>query len=110
MLSLVVIRVADLAVSRRFYGQLGLAFRSEHHGGGPEHLSTDLGGAVLELYPTGSGPATQGLRLGLVVPDLTKVAATCGASVVDDIQRDGRRVLVLRDPDGHKIELTDTVA
>lgn len=110
MLSLVVVRVADLLVSRRFYEQLGLAFRSEQHGRGPEHLSTAIGGTVVELYPIGSGPSTQGLRLGLVIPDLTRVAVRCGASVVDDNERDGQRVLVVRDPDGHKIELTEAVA
>lgn len=109
-LSLVVIRVVDLAASRRFYEQLGLEFQREQHGSGPEHLSTVIGGTVVELYPVGSGPSTKGLRLGFVVADLTQIAATCGASVIEDIERDGQRVVLVRDPDGHKLELTGPVA
>ena len=108
-LSLVVLRVADLAESRLFYEQLGLEFRQEQHGSGPEHLSTVIGGTVVELYPVGSGPSTQGLRLGLVVAGLAEVAATCGAAVIGDCERDGRRVVLLRDPDGHKVELTGSI-
>jgi catechol 2,3-dioxygenase-like lactoylglutathione lyase family enzyme len=110
MLSLVVLRVADLAASQRFYEQLGLGFHPEQHGRGPQHLSTVIGGTVLELYPMGSGPSTQGLRLGLLVPDLTNVAVSCATAVVDEIERDGRRVIVLSDPDGHKVEVTEAVA
>ena len=109
-LSLAVVRVADLAASRRFYEQLGLAFYQERHGSGPEHLSTVIGGTVVELYPIGSGPSTQGLRLGLVVADLAEIAGTCGASVIEDSERDGQRVVVVRDPDGHKVELMEPVA
>lgn len=104
-LSLVAVRVADLETSRRFYGQLGLAFRSEQHGAGPKHLSTEVGGIVLELYPRGSGPSTGGLRLGLSVADLDAVTSRCESAVLDDRERDGRRVVVVTDPDGHKIEL-----
>lgn len=75
-LSLVVVRVAELAASRRFYEQLGLALDQERHGSGPEHLSTLIGGTVVELS-IGPGPSTQGLRLGLVVADPTEITATC---------------------------------
>ena len=105
-LSLVVLRVADLAASRTFYERLGLDFREERHGRGPEHLSTTLGGVVLELYPQGSGPSTAGLRLGLVVTDLDGAAERSRSAVVADRERDGQRVVVVQDPDGHKVELT----
>lgn len=108
-LSLVVVRVANLAASRRFYQRLGLEFRHERHGSGPEHLSTVIGGTVVELYPIGSGPSTQGLRLGLVVADLAEIAVTCGA-VIKDIERVGQRVVVVQDPDGHKVELMEPPA
>ncbi len=107
-LSLVVLRVADLEASRRFYEALGLAFRAERHGRGPAHLSTAVGGVVLELYPRASSAATDGLRLGLTVADLDGVAARCAPAVVSDGSRDGDRVVVVRDPDGHRIELTQT--
>lgn len=109
-LSLVVIRVSDLAVSRGFYEHLGLRFQQERHGSGPVHLSTAIGGAIIELYPIGTGPSTQGLRLGLTVEGLAEVAASCGAAVIEDSERDGQRVVVVQDPDGHKVELTEPVA
>jgi catechol 2,3-dioxygenase-like lactoylglutathione lyase family enzyme len=109
-LSLVVIRVADLAASQRFYERFGLAFRHERHGSGPEHLSTVIGGTVIELYPIGSGPSTQGLRLGLVVADLAEIAVACGASVIQDSERDGQRVVVVQDADGHNVELMERPA
>ncbi|MBX3314691.1 MAG: VOC family protein [Actinobacteria bacterium] len=106
-MTLVVIRVGDLETSRRFYEQLGLRFRSEQHGAGPRHLSSEIGGTVLELYPRGTGPSTEGVRLGFVVDDLDAVSSRCQANVVQDGERDGSRIVVVRDPDGHKIELTD---
>lgn len=105
-LSLVVARVADLAASQQFYEQVGITFRSEQHGRGPEHLSAALGAVVFELYPLGSGPSTQGLRLGLAVADLRSVAERLERVVVDEHERDGQRVVVVQDPDGHKIEMT----
>lgn len=105
-LSLVVVRVGDLGVSRRFYEQLGLEFAVEQHGRGPEHLAASLGNVVFELYPLSSGASTAGLRLGIAVTDLELVAERCRPAVVDDRERDGRRVVVVQDPDGHKVELT----
>lgn len=109
-LSLVVARVGDLTTSRRFYEMLGLEFHPEQHGLGPEHLSTVIGGLVFELYPRGSGPSTEGLRLGLAVADLTAMTVRCGTAVVEDCERAGQRVVVVRDPDGHKVELTQASA
>lgn len=109
-LSLVVARVGDLAAGRRFYEMLGLAFHPEQHGLGSEHLSTVIGGVVFELYPQGSGLSTEGLRLGLAVADLTAVTVRCGTAGVKDRERAGQRVVVVRDPDGHKIELTQASA
>lgn len=97
----------DLDTSRRFYEQLGLAFQSEQHGAGPQHLSSQIGGTVIELYPRGSSPSTEGVRLGFVVDDLGAVSSRCESNVLEDRERDGRRIVVLKDPDGHKIELTD---
>lgn len=63
-LSLVVLRVDDLAASQRFYEGLGLTFVVEQHGAGPTHLSTRLGPTVLELYPRGDDDGTRRVRLG----------------------------------------------
>lgn len=106
-LSLVVMRVVDLASSRVFYERLGLSFRREQHGSGPEHLSTVLGGVVLELYPLGTSSSTDGLRIGLRVRDLDGIVERAGSAVLADSSRDGARVVVVQDPDGHKVELSE---
>ncbi len=84
-LSLLVLRCSDLAKSKAFYEGLGLTFKDEQHGKGPKHLSTQIGDAVLELYPLDKNPTT-GLRFGLTIPGV-------------DSQ-------VVKDPDGHTIEIT----
>ena len=104
-MSLVVLRVADLDGSRRFYVGLGLTLRPERHGDGPRHLSADLGGVVLELYPLASGAPTTGLRLGLSVPAPTATAAASSPEAFRTVTRAGHQVVVLHDPDGHTIEL-----
>lgn len=59
VLTLVVLYVADIDASRRFYAGLGLSFAAEQQGSGPEHFAAALpAGAVLELYPAGDRPPT----------------------------------------------------
>lgn len=105
--ALVVLRVGALQASEEFYRRLGLELVVERHGQGPTHLSAQVGATVVELYPRGSGPGTEGLRLGFRIAEVDAVAATLGDSVVSDGDRDGYRLVVVRDPDGHKIELTE---
>lgn len=108
-LRLLVLRVADLASSRRFYEALGLRFAVERHGRGPEHLSADLGDFVFELYPLASRPPTTGARVGFEVPDLDAVVReieAAGGEIDSPPQATpwGERA-VLIDPDGHALEL-----
>lgn len=49
-LNLVVLRVADIEMSARFYSVLGIRFEKEQHGKGPVHLSGLIGSVLLELY------------------------------------------------------------
>jgi catechol 2,3-dioxygenase-like lactoylglutathione lyase family enzyme len=105
VLTLVVLRVADLERSRSFYECLGLHFTEEQHGSGPRHLSTTVGGTVLELYPTGTATTT-GTRIGLAVADLDQVVDRVGDAVVGQRTDRGTKPIVVVDPDGHKIELT----
>ncbi|HUE74291.1 MAG TPA: VOC family protein [Pirellulaceae bacterium] len=111
-LSLVVIRAADLTRSRRFYESLGLTFREERHGSGPPHLACELGDAVFEIYPSGSIPSpTVGTRIGFRIGDINAAVASVpnlGGEIVS-FPKDsawGRRA-VLRDPDGHTVELLE---
>ena len=111
-LCLVVIRAADLARARQFYELLGLAFREEQHGTGPTHLACELGAAVFEIYPAASSQLTTvGTRIGFRVGDVGAAissVANLGGEVVSVPKNSpwGRRA-VLRDPDGHTVELLE---
>ena len=109
-LNLVVLRSADLERAATFYECLGLQFTRHRHGGGPEHLSAELGGSVFELYPLSpNGASTLGTRIGFSLPSLESVITTLSAdpsSIISPPQDSpwGRRAIVA-DPDGHRIEL-----
>lgn len=109
-LSLVVVRVSSLEDARRFYSDVfGLRFAREQHGSGPVHFSADLDGALVELYP-GQAPIAP-MTLGFTVEDLDALLERLEAS-------DGRltygpraspwgRRAVIRDPDGHRVEIME---
>lgn len=101
-IGLLVLRCADLEASRRFYAALGLELREERHGQGPRHLSADVGGAVVELYPADArGPSN--LRWGLRVADIDATVGRLAAlGVAIRAERDARVVI---DPDGTRVEL-----
>lgn len=99
-----VLRCADIDVTRGFYERLGLVFETEQHGAGPAHHVTVLGGTVVELYPASDRrPPERGLRVGVAVDDvaaivesLTEASATVDAeaeAIVDD--PDGRVVVLV---------------
>ncbi|MDB6105286.1 MAG: hypothetical protein JWO52_5285 [Gammaproteobacteria bacterium] len=110
-LNLVVIRSPDLERSARFYEALGLRFTKHRHGNGPEHLSCELGSAVLEIYPrTGDSDSTAPVRIGLRVPSVDVALSQLQAIgvVIVSPPKDspwGRRAVV-DDFDGHRVELT----
>ncbi len=93
-ISLLVLYCSDLPSCHDFYRNLGLAFERERHGAGPEHYAAVLaGGAVLELYPAGSGGATGRTRVGLTVSQGSlRIPLDPGDHV-------------LRDPDGRAVDL-----
>lgn len=93
---------------RTFYEQLGLALKHEQHDSGPVHFSAALeNGSVIELYP---GPVNDG-RIGFEVKALDPILARFAEIGVrpgnpPDIRGPFRSV-VLRDPDGRRIELME---
>lgn len=110
-LTLLVLRCSDIERSRAFYESFGLRFLAEKHGTGREHYSTRIDSLVLELYPR-TEAETSGLRIGFSVMDLS--------STLEGIGRAGysptRVVLdaspphaLIRDPDGHWLELTQAM-
>jgi lactoylglutathione lyase len=112
-LNLLVLRATDIAALVRFYAALGIVFNKEQHGSGPEHYSGKAGGALLEIYPIGSGAATTAVRLGFTVLSIsTSIAAAVaeGGTIVSPPHDStwGSRAVVV-DPEGHKVELLQRV-
>ncbi len=102
-LQLLVLKTRDLKALRRFYEALGIRFQQEQHGSGPAHYSAQLGALVLELYPLptgGSSAPTE--RLGLQVERLEDILRAHDG----EVERRGE-VVIVQDPDGRKVELTE---
>ena len=110
MLNLVVIRARDIDRLATFYSVLGCNFAKHRHGDGPEHLSSEAGGIVFEIYRAKKPEdSTTSARLGFNVPSLTKTLEdlrNLGAAVVVEPADTpfGRRAVV-KDFEGHKVEL-----
>lgn len=70
-----VLYVADVAMSAAWYASaLGIRWTRERHGGGPEHVSAEVGGLLLELYPAGERSVSR-TRIEVAVPDVFGDAA-----------------------------------
>jgi len=110
MINLVVIRSADIEIAERFYSSLGLLFGKEKHGNGPEHYASCVDGFVFEIYPLKENETpTTSVRLGFeidtvdgYIPEVSKLGGTVETRPYDSPW--GRRS-VIKDPDGHTIEL-----
>jgi catechol 2,3-dioxygenase-like lactoylglutathione lyase family enzyme len=100
------LRCADLTRSTRFYELLGLEFVEEQHGSGPRHLSCNLGGTVLELYPArGSGERLDLATIGLTVTDLVATQTRIQDADLPIKRPVDADALITTDPDGRRIRL-----
>jgi lactoylglutathione lyase len=88
----------------------GSTSRSIRHGKGPEHLSSEIGGTVFEIYPcNNASESTASTRLGFSVPSLANALEqlrALNAMVLTEPSDTpfGRRAVV-QDFEGHKVEL-----
>lgn len=109
-LNLVVLQSADFDRTTAFYNKLGITFDRHRHGNGPEHLAAELADCVLEFYPATTTPI-QPIRIGLKVPNLEAVIAsfqdTPDAILSPPKTTPWGRRAILKDPSGHKVELTE---
>lgn len=109
--TLLVLRCSDIERSRVFYERLGLRFVTEKHGSGHEHYSARIGSLVLELYPH-TDAETRGLRIGFSVTDLPATLEAIQRNEVSPIRvalEASPPHALIRDPDGHWIELTGVI-
>lgn len=103
-LNLLVLRCADIHLSKSFYEVLGFSFEKEKHGNGPEHYAacTDSG-LVIELYPASTKFPVDHCRLGLNVFNVAEMAKTFNKAIE---HRDNSSFFLLKDPDDRTIEIT----
>ena len=104
-LNLVVLRSPQLDAVKGFYQAVGLCFVPEKHGRGPDHFSARSGDVVIELYPSGKEAEAGDLRLGFTVSDIASVIARLIA-LGTDVPDIAERSVVVTDPDGRRVELT----
>ena len=115
-LNLIVLRSDDMESLAGFYSALlGKELKRHRHGKGPEHFGTELEGLVFEIYPKRNDrDDTTSFRFGFVTESLDLVLKRIDGfetNVVSEPKSSpwGRR-MVLDDPEGHRIELTEPLS
>lgn len=104
-ISLLVIRCRDLEASKNFYQLLGMSFTKEKHGNGPEHYSCEQDDCIFELYPNKGVPPNDSLRLGFKTQSVTAIMKQ--VSSTESYEYSGKKIYVVTDPDGRKIEVSE---
>jgi catechol 2,3-dioxygenase-like lactoylglutathione lyase family enzyme len=109
--NLLVLRCKDVEVTRSFYQKLGLNFVEEKHGSGPRHYAWESGDFVLELYPAAEGQTPDNVRIGFSTPFLADLSGDLRHSSAMNILKQpyataDRMVMLLQDPDGRKVEIS----
>lgn len=111
LLNLLVLRARCPKSLVAFYEGLGLKFDEERHGSGPLHHAARQGATVFEIYPCSSDDrSTVATRLGFSVDDVDaacrRALEGCGTLVQEPRDSEWGRRAVVKDPEGHTIELT----
>jgi hypothetical protein len=93
---------------------LGIVFTKEKHQKGPEHYSWENSGFVLELYPTAEDQIPDQVRLGFSTALLADIAGNVRDNAEITVLKQpyatsDRLIMVLQDPDGRKVELSQAL-
>lgn len=100
--NLIVLRCADIDVTRDFYESLGLVFvQEQHHANSPIHFSTQVHDLVIELYPATASKPVDSCRLGFSINDW-QLANQFGKT---PMLRESNYFFTLTDPDGRVVEI-----
>ncbi len=106
-MNLFVIHTPDLHATKQFYQQIGLKLTPEKHREGLDHFSSFFAnGTVFKIYP---GEKSRG-GIGFETTQFEQVSqhATEASLSPTFVTRHGRRCLILRDPDGRRVEIFET--
>jgi hypothetical protein len=101
----VVLRCTDLDRAEAFYRALGLSFESQKHGSGPEHDAANLGGVVVELYPKQIVTPRGCVWDFALVAHRRRWKSPSSRGRGSLSLRIGEPRAVLRDPDGHTLDI-----
>ena len=93
---------------------MGLLFNRHAHGNGPEHYASEIHGFVFEIYPQlNSDDTTTSSRFGFSVDDVDAVVELLrqidATIVTEPTATEWGRRAVVRDFDGHTVELVTSV-
>ena len=115
LIALLEIRSTDLERSAAFYRLLGLELTRRREGSGPDYYACELGPGLFEIHPVNERvELVDALRFGFEVPSVEEAVQrmeAAGFTVVFKTGEDaGAPGAVLRDPDGHRVELTEPPA
>lgn len=69
-LNLLILRFNNIDRASQLYAALGLTFRKEQHGKGPEHYSYKMDGMVFEIYPRRDADESASVRIGFSVANV----------------------------------------
>jgi predicted enzyme related to lactoylglutathione lyase len=110
-LNLVVVQARDLEAAKRFYEAIGLTFVTEQHGRGPKHYAASVGQTVFEVYPCQGDAMCRPARIGFEVQSLDEVLTALRqqstAALKEPADSPWGRRIVVQDPDGNRVELTE---
>ncbi len=109
ILTFVTLRCKDLDATRVFYETLGLETTIVRHRDGTHHYDCKAGDQSVELYPHRRGDSHD-LRIGFQVNNLADLLHDLRARGIEVVQTLGVphvRYAVVRDPDGHTVELRE---
>lgn len=113
-LNLIVLRSKDMESLAGFYSALFEKELTKHsHGRGPEHFGTELDGLIFEVYSKrNEDDDTTPTRFGYLVDDIEATRDRINQYPIKVVSAPkespwGKR-MVLDDPEGHRIELTES--
>lgn len=112
-ISLLVLRTSNPDALLPFYQALGLQFQTEQHGSGPLHFSCEIGGVVLEIYPSKPGQIDAdfsspmlGFRVDSLETTLENLRAL-GVAIPEIKTADWGHFCNVRDFDGRAVQLVE---